>query len=559
YTFDPTSAGTPSLELLWENRDGSALSPYPKFNYSSVSYTSVYKYGTTYPALTSGTRYSNRPNIWFMSAPTAVPPAASAVTPTNAATAIEINTNLSWQHNGGQPTSYKVYCGTDNPPTNLVNGDVVTTSTYDITGYLHYATTYYWKVVPHNSFGDATSCPVWSFVTRDDPTIYTFPYTENFTTFPNTNWQTKSGNLADPVVFGADGLCKWTQDDWLNTAGGDKAAELELYVTMNGWLITPPVNITSENFKLKFDLAFLKWNQPPTTTPAMTGTDDRFAVLVGNGFDWSTSNIIQEWNNSGSAYVLNNISPYGETVTLSLPYTRGAARIAFWAGSTISNADNDIMIHNISIYEEQELPVELSSFTAQTTQQNFVSLHWVTQSETNALGYYIYRSQSGILSDAVQLNQLIQATNTANEHSYSYLDEEVENHQDYYYWLQNVDISGNSNFHGPIHVSIEYNDGQGDTPTIQPKTSLLNAYPNPFNPQTTIQYEMKDAGSVHITIWNTKGQLIRDFKFNHAAAGHYQFAWNGTDMKGNDVATGVYYYRMNSGNYTDTKKMVLMK
>ena len=95
---------------------------------------------------------------------------------------------LNW--NASVATSgYKVYLGTDNPPTNVLNGlDVGANVSYTYTG-LAYATNYYWQIVPYNANGDATGCPVNSFVTRGDPTVTTYPYTEDFEsgTIP-TNW-----------------------------------------------------------------------------------------------------------------------------------------------------------------------------------------------------------------------------------------------------------------------------------------------------------------------------------------------------------------------------------
>ncbi len=391
YTYDPTLYMSPSLEILWENRDGTAQTPYPKFNYTSSSNKCVYKTGSTYPT-GSGTLYSNRPNIWLMSDPTDVPPPASAVLPTNGATGVEINTNLSWSSNGGQPDSYKVFIGSDNPPYNIVSGEDVYTNTFDIAGYLDYATTYYWRIVPHNSFGYAMDCPVWSFTTRADPTIYTFPWTENFDgAFPATNWEKHAGILTDPMVWGVDNLCKWEQDDWLNITGTDKAAKLELQMSdYTGWLVTPPLNITSDLFQLQFDLALLKWNQTPTgTPPTTTGTDDRFVVLIGDGFSWSTANIVREWNNTGSPYVLNNIPMAGQTITIPINVPSGHYRIAFYAGSTVMNADNDLMVNNVVVKEVLNTPVVS---IAVDTDAGEVKLTW--DSVPEAVNYLIYAASS---------------------------------------------------------------------------------------------------------------------------------------------------------------------
>lgn len=90
-------------------------------------------------------------------------------------------------------------------------------------------------------------------------------------------------------------------------------------------------------------------------------------------------------------------------------------------------------------------------------------------------------------------------------------------------------------------------------------TQLLGNYPNPFNPETTIRYNLKDAGQVKLAIYNTKGQLIKTLVDDHKAAGLNSVTWNGLDENGSAVASGLYYYKMYAGKYSSTKKMILMK
>ncbi|MDZ4182010.1 MAG: LamG domain-containing protein, partial [Candidatus Cloacimonadaceae bacterium] len=83
------------------------------------------------------------------------------------------------------------------------------------------------------------------------------------------------------------------------------------------------------------------------------------------------------------------------------------------------------------------LPIELSSFTAVPHAQNYVVLHWVTQSETDVMGYYIYRNTINDISSAIRVSPLIAATNSSSQTSYEYEDNEVTPGQ-WYYWLQNI-------------------------------------------------------------------------------------------------------------------------
>ncbi|HNX00664.1 MAG TPA: S8 family serine peptidase [Candidatus Cloacimonadota bacterium] len=94
-------------------------------------------------------------------------------------------------------------------------------------------------------------------------------------------------------------------------------------------------------------------------------------------------------------------------------------------------------------------------------------------------------------------------------------------------------------------------------PTVT--TALISNYPNPFNPETTIAYSIKNPTHVNIKIYNIKGQLVKTLVSEAKASGTYQVKWNGMDDHGRGVASGVYYYRMTAGNYQSVHKMVLLK
>ena len=99
-------------------------------------------------------------------------------------------------------------------------------------------------------------------------------------------------------------------------------------------------------------------------------------------------------------------------------------------------------------------------------------------------------------------------------------------------------------------------NGNDVTPAL---TQLAGNYPNPFNPETTISYSMKEAGDVRIDIYNLKGQRVKTLVNEFTNEGAHQVVWNGQDDSSNSCASGVYFYKMRSGKYSKTKKMILMK
>jgi len=208
------------------------------------------------------------------------------------------------------------------------------------------------------------------------------------------------------------------------------------------------------------------------------------------------------------------------------------------------------------------LPVELTSFTADFTQSTtgdmYVSIKWTTQSETALAGYYIYRGTTNDLSAAEKIPSLIAPVNSSHGASYEFIDREIQSGTTYYYWLQSIEMDGSSDFHGPVSVTV--NEGGNITPpAIITETRLLNAYPNPFNPTTTLCYTLKERGQAKIEIYNVRGQLIRSFMPAPQDKGYYQIIWDGKDLNGTQASSGVYYVRMTCGKYVSSQRIVLMK
>ena len=107
------------------------------------------------------------------------------------------------------------------------------------------------------------------------------------------------------------------------------------------------------------------------------------------------------------------------------------------------------------------------------------------------------------------------------------------------------------------YVSVE--DPQAG-PDAQPRGYALSQnYPNPFNPSTTISYQLPASGSVEMRIYNVRGQLVRTLVDENQAAGSHSVQWDGRTDHGQMASSGIYFYRLRSGHWSHTRKMVLMK
>ncbi len=89
--------------------------------------------------------------------------------------------------------------------------------------------------------------------------------------------------------------------------------------------------------------------------------------------------------------------------------------------------------------------------------------------------------------------------------------------------------------------------------------SLRQNYPNPFNPATTIEYDLPEDGRVNLTIYNLLGQKVRTLVSAPQTAGRYRIMWDAKSEQGNAVASGIYLYRLQTGNFVRTKKLILLK
>jgi len=90
--------------------------------------------------------------------------------------------------------------------------------------------------------------------------------------------------------------------------------------------------------------------------------------------------------------------------------------------------------------------------------------------------------------------------------------------------------------------------------------ALRNNYPNPFNPETTIKYQLPEAGDVTLEVYNMLGQVVRTLVNQHQTAGRYAVQWDANNDNGQALSSGIYFYRVQvGGEFNDVRKMLLLK
>jgi len=202
---------------------------------------------------------------------------------------------------------------------------------------------------------------------------------------------------------------------------------------------------------------------------------------------------------------------------------------------------------------EQVTPVELSSFSATLTANLFVKLTWVSQTETNMVGYKVYRGTSANIKEAEMLDiPMVPATNTSSSATYTVTDSNVLENNTYYYWLETIDYH-ETQFFGPTSVFVDV------TPPVTNQTKIVKSGPNPFKIGDTynIQLDVKTGETGTVTIYNVIGQVVRTYS---VTGGSNQLVkWDGKDSRGNTCGSGIYFYKLSTPSVNQSKKIVVVK
>jgi hypothetical protein len=266
--------------------------------------------------------------------------------------------------------------------------------------------------------------------------------------------------------------------------------------------------------------------------------------IDANG-DLNNISFLQRPQNDAGAWELINTTPVGSNLV-------GSGSINHYAGIGIGL----LALVNTN-GNDQALPVELTGLSA-APDDNGIQLSWQTLSESNNLGFEIYRStaESGTYEQVASYRSdenLLGLGTSATGRAYSWRDPQagLVAQTDYFYKICDVSLSGEVSWHGPLQVQ---------TLAIPEKFALRQNYPNPFNPSTTIALELpqfvKDS---RLIIYDIAGRKVRTL-FEGAIQQHrFKIVWNGDNEHGARVATGVYFYHFSSSHYQAVRKMILIK
>jgi hypothetical protein len=193
------------------------------------------------------------------------------------------------------------------------------------------------------------------------------------------------------------------------------------------------------------------------------------------------------------------------------------------------------------------IPVELTSFSANFVDKQIL-IAWQTATETNNMGFEIQRfvvcNQLTVSSNEWEVLGFVEgAGTTTKKKNYNFTDVNIKSGS-YKYKLKQIDLDGKFTFSNEVEVNVE----------LPLEYALNQNYPNPFNPSTTISYSLPKVSFVRITIYDLLGAEIKSLVNEEQNPGEYKIVYDASAL-----ASGVYYYTIRAGDFSQNRKMILMR
>jgi hypothetical protein len=185
-----------------------------------------------------------------------------------------------------------------------------------------------------------------------------------------------------------------------------------------------------------------------------------------------------------------------------------------------------------------------------TTTDGTVSIAWETAFEIDHLGFHVERAEDR--SDHFErLNRELIKGAGDRGHRYEFVDRDVRSGRTYAYKLQAVDTFGGTQMFDLGSVAVGSR--------LLAALILHQNRPNPFNPSTSIPFELPEDSHVRLTIYSVGGRLVRTLIDGKLAGDTYSVEWDGRDDQGHEARSGVYFSRLQAGDRTLTKQLVLLR
>jgi hypothetical protein len=286
---------------------------------------------------------------------------------------------------------------------------------------------------------------------------------------------------------------------------------------------------------------------PKFTTGSPTGDYNAMTVQIALGK--IAVSIIYSGNGDGTGDFLSTTLPNGEricTVTLNITPQgqQGLTAMLNWdtINSAMQAAGLQAVTNSYTGSFDDPQPVELSAFQVKYNGKGKVDLNWVTKTEVNNYGFYVERRISESEWNSITFIEGHGNSNSPKE--YSYEDKDLfAGGTKFQYRLKQVDTDGKFEYSDVVEVEI-----------VPTEFELSQNYPNPFNPSTTIRFSLPKQTQLKLSLYNMLGEFVETL-----AEGTYDVGYHKVVVNASDLSSGMYVYRIESNDFVQTKKMMLLK
>jgi hypothetical protein len=252
-----------------------------------------------------------------------------------------------------------------------------------------------------------------------------------------------------------------------------------------------------------------------------------------------------------------NTNPPSGTLNLTFPSGNtlgtfpGSVDLQITTTGTVTNGDYEITIvgegpngtpvhkRTVVLTVQDPVPVELTMFTAYQVNDK-IRLTWTTATETNNQGFEIERKEN---TEFQKIGFVPGHGSTTKVQDYVFVDDEIASGK-YSYRLKQIDYDGTTVYSNVVEVDI----------TEPVDYQLSQNYPNPFNPTTTISYTIPKDGFVALKVFDVLGNEVETLVNEFQTSGRVNITFDASSL-----SSGVYYYKLVSGEFTSIKKLILMK
>ena len=419
------------------------------------------------------------------------------------------------------------------------------------------------------NFALCTTTPTASFVyrTTDGGVTWTQVFTQTGG-FIASIWMFTSNDgfmVGDPVGG------RWSL--WKTTNGGATWDSTGLYLAQNGteysWISSIYVNGSNIYFGTNNSRIYYSSNMGASWTAQTMPLTDSYGIwfnsptrgIVSGGPQGlvSTTNGGTNWNplaSLGTGYIFSVIGyQNGWYYTRETRLFKSTDDGATWDTAYVAAAGTYYMLSSarngdvawgirsnggITKGTNIGLPVELTSFTASANGAEVI-LNWSTATELNNYGFEIQRK--ALDCDFATVAFVKGQGTTTQQNQYSFADKNLDEGK-YFYRLKQMDYGGQYSYSQTVEVDVRMLNNY----------SLEQNYPNPFNPTTTIGYVLQEKSNAKLTLLNSLGEEIAVLVNGEQDKGYHKVEFDATKL-----SSGVYFYKLTTGNFISTRKMMLLK